>query len=73
MNDNITNENKISKIKDNGLFNFLVFRTIFIVLLILTITAIKFLDNKTFEKFNSLYKENIAVNITADYFNNAGE
>ncbi len=63
-------ENQIKKQKPN--INFLLFRIIVTIGLIISITIIKFLFNDAFTQIKKLYNQNIAVNITAGYFKNAG-
>lgn len=76
MNDTtINNSNeKLSHIKYDisAYLKFIIFRIVFIVLLILSLTVLKFLFNGLFQNIKSFYNDNVAINISEDYFNSLG-
>lgn len=58
--------------KHKSTVNFMLFRVIVIFLLIISLTILKFVFNDTFQYIKTLYNDNIAIDITADYFKSAG-
>lgn len=58
--------------KHKSKVNFILFRVIVIFLLIISLTILKFVFNDTFQYIKTLYNDNIAIDITADYFKSAG-
>ena len=58
--------------KHKSTVNFILFRVIVIFLLIISLTILKFVFNDTFQHIKTLYNDNIAIDITADYFKSAG-
>ena len=57
-----------TKMYDN--FKCLLFRTVFIVVLALSIIFVKYTNNKIYNKIKKTYDTHVSVNITADYFLN---
>lgn len=51
---------------------FTIFRIVFIVWLILSLTVLKFLFNGIFQNIKSFYNDNVSINISEDYFNSLG-
>ena len=76
MNDASTNSGneKLSRFKYDisGYLKFTIFRIVFIVLLIISITVLKFLFNGVFQNIKSFYNGNVSINISEDYFNSLG-
>ncbi len=58
--------------KHKSTVNFILFRAIVIFLLIISLTILKFVFNDTFQYIKTLFNENVAIDITADYFKSAG-
>ncbi len=52
--------------------NFILFRIVVITILIVALTVSKFFFGDSFKAINEFYKNNISINITADYFDNIG-
>ena len=71
--DVLENNQEIFIKKQKTTINFILFRMIVIFLLIISLTILKFVFNDTYQYIKTLYNDNIAVNITADYFKNAGD
>lgn len=65
------NQNNLTK-KPKTTIGFVLFRIIVVFCLIISLTLMKFLFSDTFEQVKKLYTENVSVNITAEYFKNAG-
>jgi len=59
--------NKKNKGKADG-FSFLLFRIIFVLLIAVSIFAVRFLNRAAYAELKRIYDDHISVNVTADYF-----
>ncbi len=72
-NDKFNNDKAMfNKLNLSAWFKFTVYRIVFVIILILALTLIKFCFKEIFGEIKSFYNSNISVNITADYFSSLG-
>lgn len=58
--------------KQKHIVNFILYRIIVAILLVISLTIVKYFFASAFESLSIFYKDNISINITADYFDYAG-